>query len=98
MSDLKINQINNAIGLQRPAGPRDESGGRAAFDEILDSVLAKLNQVQSDAEKAVNELASGGDVFQAIVAMEKADMNFQLMVEVRNKLISAYEEIMRMQV
>lgn len=98
MSDLKINQINNAIGVQRPAKPRDESGGQATFDEVLDVVLAKLNQVQSDAEKAVNELAGGGDVFQAVVAMEKADMNFQLMVEVRNKLISAYEEIMRMQV
>lgn len=98
MSDLKVNQINNNIGVQRPAGPRDTSSGQAAFNEILDDVLAKLNQVQSDAEKAVTELAGGGDVLQAVVAMEKADMNFQLMVEVRNKLISAYEEIMRMQV
>jgi flagellar hook-basal body complex protein FliE len=46
----------------------------------------------------VNELAKGGDITSAILAVEKADMSFQLMVEIRNKLVSTYEEIMRMPV
>jgi len=68
------------------------------FDEIMKEAIGKISQVQNDAEKAVKELSSGGDVTQAIISMEKADMSFQLMVEIRNKLLSAYEEIMRMQV
>jgi flagellar hook-basal body complex protein FliE len=64
----------------------------------MKEAMTTISQIQEDADKAVNELASGKDVTQAIIAMEKADMSFQLMVEVRNKLLSAYEEIMRMQV
>lgn len=98
MSDLKISGLGAGGDIQHGQRPAQAGEKAAGFDSVLDEVLNKLNQVQSDAEKAVQELASGGDVFQAIVAMEKADMNFELMVEVRNKLISAYEEIMRMQV
>jgi len=57
-----------------------------------------VSQVQEDVEKAVSELSSGGDITNAVLAIEKADMSFQLMVEIRNKLLSTYEEIMRMQV
>ncbi|MBI4764735.1 MAG: flagellar hook-basal body complex protein FliE [Deltaproteobacteria bacterium] len=46
----------------------------------------------------MQELAGGGDISSAVIAMEKADFSFQVMIEVRNKLISAYEEIMRLQV
>jgi len=59
--------------------------------------MGKISQVQSDADKAVQELTSGGDPNEAIIAMEKADMNFQLMIEVRNKLINAYQTVMNMQ-
>lgn len=95
-----INALTGAGGALQPGpakpggGPEDASG----FERMMQEAIGKLNQVQSDAENAVKELASGGDVTQAIIDMEKADMNFQMMVEVRNKLIAAYEEVMRMQV
>lgn len=98
MSELSINGVGKGVDIQKRQSPAEADAKAAGFDSVLDEVLNKLNQVQGNAEKAVQELAAGGDVFQAIVAMEKADMDFQLMVEVRNKLISAYEEIMRMQV
>lgn len=98
MTDIKINGMTPPDGasLLKPTGDAKESS--AVFDALMQEALGKLNQVQTDADQAVKELASGGDVMQAIVTMEKADMNFQLMVEVRNKLLNAYEEIMRMQV
>lgn len=97
MSDITIGGINPGAPLQAPqkTGGTDLAG---TFDRIVDEAMGKLAQVQADADKAVSELTSGGDVTQAVLAMEQADMNFQLMVEVRNKLLSAYEEIMRMQV
>lgn len=97
MSDIKIGGVN--AGGQLPS--LDKIAGKdadAGFERIMQEAIGKINQVQSDAEQAVKELTSGGDMTQAIIAMEKADMNFQLMVEVRNKLLAAYDEVMRMQV
>lgn len=96
MSDLKIAGMKN--GLELPQAKINAAGAANGFDTIMQETLGKISQVQNDAEKAVKELSSGGDVTQAIISLEKADMSFQLMVEVRNKLLSAYEEVMRMQV
>lgn len=94
MSELKItgqginlNALNNS---RKPAGE--------GFGSVLNEAIMKVAEVQNEAEKALNVLGSGGDLTQAVIAMEKADMSFQVMLEVRNKLLNAYEEIMRMQV
>ncbi len=97
MSDIKITGLGSGSQLPELAKPGGSPSG-AAFDEIIQEAMGKLGRIQQEASQATQELASGGDVTQAIIAMEKADMNFQLMVEVRNKLLAAYEEIMRMQV
>jgi flagellar hook-basal body complex protein FliE len=96
MSDMKIKGAGN--GTEFPQVKRDNKTLAKGFDDILHVAIGKISQVQNDADKAVKELASGGDITQALIAMEKADVSFNLMVEVRNKLLSAYEEIMRMQV
>ncbi len=55
--------------------------------------------MQKEADRAIEELASGsGDIVQAMMAIQKAELSFQAMVEIRNKLLNAYEELMRMQV
>ncbi len=77
----------------------ETSNDNAAFDRLLEETIGKVASLQKEAEKAINELASGdGDIVQAMISMQKAEISFKTMVEVRNKLISAYEEIMRMQV
>lgn len=96
MSDLKINGAG--ITQNQKLLNAGQKTAEPGFDSVLNDAIGKVAEMQTEAEKAIKELASGGDVTQAIVAMEKADMSFQVMVEVRNKLISAYEEIMRMQV
>lgn len=98
MTDIKSIGANATGGMElpkvKPAG-QEPAGG---FDEMMQEAIGKISQVQTDADKAVKELTSGGDPAAAIISMEKADMNFQLMIEVRNKLISAYQTVMNMQV
>ncbi len=68
------------------------------FNNLVTEAMEMLSKAQNNADSAVKELALGGDITHAIIMMEKADMSFQLMVEVRNKLLNAYDEVMRMQV
>jgi flagellar hook-basal body complex protein FliE len=98
MSDLPIKDIGN-IGsseLLKTKSATNEPNG--SFEAVIDDALSKVSQVQNDVEKAVDALATGGDVTDAVLAIEKADMSFQLMVEIRNKLLTTYEEVMKMQV
>lgn len=96
MPDMKVTGVSKSQEFsQIKVENKDSSKG---FDKVMQDAINKISDIQEEAERAVKELASGGDVTQAIIAMEKADMSFQLMVEVRNKLLSAYDELMRMQV
>ena len=100
MSDIIIRGISSGTesGNTADIKPLKGESGKS-FDAVINEALGRVSQLQNDVEQAVNELATGsGDITSAVLAVEKADMTFQLMVEIRNKLISTYEEIMRMQV
>ncbi len=96
MSDIKITCSGKS--QEFPQIKLEKQNSEKGFDKFMKDAINKISNIQEEAEKAVRELASGGDIIQAVIAMEKADMSFQLMIEVRNKLLSAYDEIMRMQV
>lgn len=76
-----------------------ESNGKT-FGEIFSNALGDVNKLQLDAGKASADLAAGKvqDVSDAVIAAEKASISLQLTMAVRNKVIDAYQEIMRMQV
>jgi flagellar hook-basal body complex protein FliE len=92
---LSIGSLASTKSVQGKAAVKDSGEN---FEILLKDAVNKVNTVQNEAEKAIQELAGGGDISSAVIAMEKADLSFQVMIEVRNKLISAYEEIMRLQV
>lgn len=71
----------------------------SSFDSVLGRLVRDVNAKQLDAAAASRDMMSGGKVslHQAMIAMEEASVSFQLMVEVRNKLLESYQEIMRMQ-
>ncbi len=89
LADLQ--KLSSSQGVQ----PTTES----AFDNVLGRLVRDVNAKQMDAAAASREMMSGGNVslHQAMIAMEEASVSFQLMVEVRNKLLESYQEIMRMQ-
>jgi len=76
------------------------SGGKESFADVLKSSIEKVNGLQNEADQATQDLLVGKDtnIHQVMIAMEKADLSFQMMMQVRNKIVNAYEEMMRMQV
>jgi flagellar hook-basal body complex protein FliE len=71
-----------------------------SFSGMLDNFVQGVNAKQGAAAQALQDLQSGRNVslHQAMIAMEEANVSFQLMVEVRNRLLDSYQELMRMQV
>jgi flagellar hook-basal body complex protein FliE len=87
----------------RPGQPTEITPGQPAsesFGSLLGRMVQEVNAKQNVAAEAVHSLQSGGNVslHQAVIAMEEASVSFQLMVEVRNKLLESYQELMRMQI
>jgi flagellar hook-basal body complex protein FliE len=84
----------------QPAGISSVESGGGSFSNILGQFVNEVNTKQTTANDAVTGMLSGGNVslHQAMVAMEEANVSFQLMIEVRNKLLDSYQELMRMQV
>jgi len=70
------------------------SGGQP-FKNILLEALNQVNDMQGQANEAVQQLVTGGDVNPAevLTTLQKADMSFKLMLQIRNKLVQAYQEI-----
>lgn len=70
------------------------------FMDSLKQAIGEVNDAQLHAGRAVDALMTGEsqDIHRAMVALQQADVSFQLMMQIRNKLIAAYEEIQRMQV
>jgi len=78
-----------------PAAPAGDS-----FATVLGRFVQEVNAKQHLAADTVNALQAGQNVplHQAVIALEEANVSFQLMVEVRNKLLESYQELMRMQI
>jgi flagellar hook-basal body complex protein FliE len=74
-----------------------ESG--EGFGGVLKNALQQVNQLSGGAEQQIGSLLQGGnaDMSTVMIAVEKADVAFQLMMQVRNKIVSAYQDIEKMQ-
>lgn len=78
---------------------RSSTSPESGFREVLHSAIDDIQQLEGQAQAKVAGVleGNGADVHSALIAVEKADLSFQLMMQVRNKIVSAYEEISRMQ-
>lgn len=77
-----------------------ESGETKTFGDFLQDSIGKVNAMQNDADVAMQKLASGEskDLHETLLAVERAEIAFKAMNQVRSKVIDAYKEIMRMQI
>ena len=111
-SQFSINPLNTSIDFMRTYAPGGVQPGRAEsvastylgagglnFASMLQSALTEIDQAQrlSD-EMTVAMLLGSVDIHQATIAMEKATLNLRTLIQVRDKMLEAYQEIMRMQV
>lgn len=81
----------DGIQLDGPSAPK--------FESLFAQEVDKLNTQMISADQAVADLATGKseNIHGALIEMQKANLSFRMLVEVRNKALSAYEELMRMQ-
>ena len=83
-------------GVQGGNGPQNKK----SFTEMLASSIGQVNELQGEANKAVQKLVSGEskNIHETMLAVEQAEIAFKTMNQVRQKVIDAYKEVMRMQV
>jgi len=76
-----------------------EQGEQTSFKDVIANFISDVDKMQKTSDQAVKDYASGEitDIHEVMVAVEEANLSFQLMMEVRNRLIESYREIMRMQ-
>ncbi len=98
-----INPIQSAgmlPGTQRIApAAQDKEGTQASFGKWLEQSIGEVNELQKTSDEATQKLLSGEskDIHSTMIAMQKASIAMELTMEVRNKIIAAYDEIKRMQ-
>jgi flagellar hook-basal body complex protein FliE len=86
-----------------PPQTRDTSAiskNAAGFGDMLTSMMGKVNEAQITGDEAVTKLQSGEakHLHEVMIAVEEADVSLRMLVQMRNKALTAYEEIMRMQI
>lgn len=97
-----MNEVGLVSQLQGTIGSSDAVAKPAAagFVNSLNTAISQVNAAQVDADRAVEQLHAGEakNLHEVMITMEKADISLRLMVQMRNKAVEAYQEIMRMQV
>jgi flagellar hook-basal body complex protein FliE len=86
-----------AIPALPPLAVSQPSG--TGFSSVLADAIGRVDQFQQDAQSSIGKFLSGQDeeVHKVALATEQASMSFDLFLQVRNKVVSAYQEVMRMQ-
>jgi flagellar hook-basal body complex protein FliE len=106
MKDITVS--SHLKGLQGP-GPSQglntsKAGGELSdgpsFADTLEQSLHKVNSMQKDADVAIQDFVAGDtrNIHETMIAVGKADLAFRLTMQVRNKIVEAYQEVMRTQV
>jgi flagellar hook-basal body complex protein FliE len=77
-----------------------EQPSKGDFNNVLKSAMGEVGELQEKANQAMQQMVGEGkgDLQETMIALEKADVSFRLMMQIRNKVLDAYQEIMRMQV
>lgn len=101
MSEIRIDDIRRQlldIGRLEKSGQQAET--EKSFTEFLSEAVSKVNNEKIQAEEKVEQFAAGAgpSLHETLISLEKADVSFRMMMQVRNKLMDAYSEIMRTQV
>ena len=94
--NVDINGLSGGIG-EHGGG---HGGGQGSFIDVLKKGMDTVNKAQSEADIGVKEAVAGRNrnIHETMLLLEKADMTFKMAMQVRNKIIDAYREVMKMQI
>jgi len=95
-----IGAMKLAMTQSGGAGKTTEAVPEKSFGQFLTDAVSNVNDLQNKASQASTDLATGRieDISQVVIAAEKAAVALQLTIQVRNKVLESYQEMMRMQV
>ena len=97
--DRIASKISTHLPAAGPQAPGADAAGSVDFGAALKNVLGAVEGSNTQANQAVGAMLEGtGDVHEAMIALQRADMMFQLTVQIRNKVVQAYQDVMRMPV
>ena len=95
-----ITMISHLNSLAPPSLTQLAEKTAPGFTDMLAKAISETNKKQIEADRAVEKLSSGEEknIHQAMITLEKADISMRILVQMRNKVVEAYQEMMRMQV
>jgi flagellar hook-basal body complex protein FliE len=95
ITGLPIPPPATPLAAPQQAAGAGGGGGGGQFKNILLEAIGQVNSMQTQANEAVQQLVTGGDVNPAevLTTLQKADISFRMMLQIRNKLVSAYQEV-----
>ena len=90
----------NGNSLQAPVNSSGNQQPGKSFIDVLSHGIQEVNELQRDADKKSVDIVTGksGDLHEAMLASTQAELSFNLMVQIRNKVLEAYQDVMRMPV
>ncbi len=93
-----ISGINVTDAIRPVSGPGGASGG--AFQDVLNSAIQKVEATGNDASASIERFlgGEGEELHTTVLATQRADLAFEMFQQVRNKVVGAYQEIMKMQI
>lgn len=100
-SMLNVLRTTAAQASGKPGESVGAGGAATDFAQVLQNSIAKVNQTQMQANQMSEQLAAGDtsqNLHEVMIALQTASVSFQEMVQVRNKLVSAYQDVMNIQV
>jgi flagellar hook-basal body complex protein FliE len=98
MGDFKVYSDIPRMMPSPTAKPQPQPAG-GSFGKLLNEAIQQVNDVEKTSQGELQKfLSNESDLHSVMIALEKADLSFQMMMQVRNKIVQAYQEIMRSQV
>jgi flagellar hook-basal body complex protein FliE len=99
MKPLSLNTIENPGAAGSPEVGKAEKVDGDGFGQTLKSAIGQVDALQGEADTEASKLAGGaGNLHETMLALEKADVAMRVAMKVRNKILDAYNEVMRMPV
>lgn len=96
IQSIGTSSILNNVNIQKPV---EENSKETSFSKVISDAINKVNDAQVTADQKVEGFISGEDVsmHDVMLSMQESQLSMQLLIEVRNKVVEAYQEINRVQ-
>jgi len=99
LSSIRAINLPEVAQVESAAGTGAADGASGSFRSVLEGMIGRVDQSQAQAQQAAESFLTGGneELHSVALASQRAELQFDLFLQVRNKAVSAYQEIMRMQ-